>query len=331
MENIEKCPVCQNVHGGHSEASPISGGWGWRIDCEICGRYDITKEAYHDELKIGAAYENEWTEVRRVALSHALITQRDVPIGEAGLPVLATGILEEFRKSGRTLPTRLQQANNTIQYIGNYEYENGQRLELIELKFYARIGAISPDSASTLAYELHEIGLVGMDQVMGANGYGFEDAFLTLDGWERWEKERSNENTSNVGMIAMQFGDPILDALVNEVIKPAIEEISGLSVERIDDSPKAGIIDVILRQTIRDAAFVIADLSHANRGAYWEAGFAEGLGKPVIYICEQSVWDDQKTHFDTNHCTTVIYENDKPDEFKKRLIATIRNSLNLFS
>ena len=38
---------------------------------------------------------------------------------------------------------------------------------------------------------------------------------------------------------------------------------------------------------VRDAAFVISDLTHDNSGAYWEAGYAEGLGKPVIYICEE--------------------------------------------
>ena len=27
--------------------------------------------------------------------------------------------------------------------------------------------------------------------------------------------------------------------------------------------------------------------THGDPGAYWEAGFAEGLGKPVIYTCEK--------------------------------------------
>ena len=43
-----------------------------------------------------------------------------------------------------------------------------------------------------------------------------------------------------------------------------------------------------MRERIRDAAFVLVDLTHDNPGAYWEGGYAEGLGKPVIYICEAS-------------------------------------------
>jgi nucleoside 2-deoxyribosyltransferase len=63
-----------------------------------------------------------------------------------------------------------------------------------------------------------------------------------------------------------------------------------------------------------DVGFLIADLSDNNEGAYWEAGFAEGLGKPVFYICcEKDPSDptkDKKTHFDTNHRHTVRWNAD---------------------
>ena len=85
-----------------------------------------------------------------------------------------------------------------------------------------------------------------------------------------------------------------------------------------------------MRTQIRDAAFVLVDLTHDNSGAYWEAGYGEGLGKPVIYICEQNKFDTEKTHFDTNHCTTVAWSIGDPEPFVERLIATLRRSLNLF-
>ena len=66
---------------------------------------------------------------------------------------------------------------------------------------------------------------------------------------------------------------------------------------------RAGVIDKIMRTQIRDAAFVIVDLTHDNPGAYWEAGYAEGLGKPVIYICEKGKFEATKSHLDMNHCT----------------------------
>jgi nucleoside 2-deoxyribosyltransferase len=90
------------------------------------------------------------------------------------------------------------------------------------------------------------------------------------------------------------------------------------------------VIDNILRAQIRDSAFVLADLTHDNYGAYWEAGYAEGLGKPVIYLCEKAKFDNMKTHFDTNHSTTVLWTTEDMDRFKQELTSTIRRSLDLF-
>ncbi|HTR13660.1 MAG TPA: hypothetical protein VMI72_10535, partial [Roseiarcus sp.] len=91
---------------------------------------------------------------------------------------------------------------------------------------------------------------------------------------------------------------------------------------------EAGLIDARLRNEIRNCRFLIADLSHANAGSYWEAGYAEGLGKRVIYTCEQSVFDGKavtpKPHFDTNHHLTIIWDETNPQSAAKRLIETIR-------
>jgi hypothetical protein len=40
---------------------------------------------------------------------------------------------------------------------------------------------------------------------------------------------------------------------------------------------------------------VVADLSRNNDGGYFEVGFAEGLGLPVIYTCEAGKFDKEKT------------------------------------
>ena len=125
----------------------------------------------------------------------------------------------------------------------------------------------------------------------------------------------------------MQFNDAALDAFVRYVVKPAVKNATGCDLVTLHDVATAGIIDNILRVKIRDAKFVIADLTHDNRGAYWEAGYAEGLGKPVIYICETTKFDEKKTHFDTNHCTTIPWSRDDDGGFRERLTATLRRSL----
>ena len=126
----------------------------------------------------------------------------------------------------------------------------------------------------------------------------------------------------------MPFDKPELESFVREVVKPAVKEDLGYNLVDMRDVGKAGIIDNIMRVQIREAKFVIADLTHDNNGAYWEAGYAEGLGKPVIYICEKEKFErGGRTHFDTNHCTTVLWSRDNDEGFRRELIATIRRSL----
>ena len=103
----------------------------------------------------------------------------------------------------------------------------------------------------------------------------------------------------------MQFGDSLLDPFVQDVVKPAVKEGIGYDLVDVRDRSRAGVIDNIIRTEIRDTAFVLVDLTHDNSGVYWEAGYAEGLGKPVVYICEREKFEANRTHFDTNHCTTV--------------------------
>lgn len=122
-----------------------------------------------------------------------------------------------------------------------------------------------------------------------------------------------------------------MDSFVTDVVKPAIRRELNFELVDLRDVAQAGVIDDIMRVTIRDSTFIIADLTHDNKGAYWEAGYAEGLGKPVIYICEKEKFHDKDKgiHFDVNHCTTVPWSTDKPHEFCAELIATLRRSLHL--
>ena len=229
-----------------------------------------------------------------------------------------------------------EQAMNLIRYIGDEVSQSGE--PLYELNGISeKIGAPSEEFFDKLVEELHERGLIRMmDPVKTMGGTTFHDVTLSLDGWkqyeaEKHEAEKRGELEENSGFIAMQFGDPDLEAFVREVLKPAVKNEIGYDLVDMRDVGRAGIIDNIMRVQIRDAKFVIVDLTHDNHGAYWEAGYAEGLGKPVIYICEKGKFEEQKTHFDTNHCTTVPWSRDDDEGFREELVATLRRSLDLSS
>ena len=75
---------------------------------------------------------------------------------------------------------------------------------------------------------------------------------------------------------------------------------------------------------------MVCDLSHGNRGAYWEAGFAEGIGRPVIYMCREDVFTtthEDRPHFDTNHQTIIKWNPVSPEIAAKQLKDMIRGTL----
>jgi len=53
-------------------------------------------------------------------------------------------------------------------------------------------------------------------------------------------------------------------------------------------------------------------------------GFAEGLNKPVIYMCNRNVFDERRTHFDTNHRQTVTWTKSTFAEDMDQLKTIIR-------
>lgn len=220
------------------------------------------------------------------------------------------------------------QAMNLIRYIGDQVTESGKPIhQLPELSNI--IGAPSEELANQFIEELSERGLIKMWEPirrMGARTL-FMNVNLSLDGWEQYEAEKRGRFAGNYGFLAMEFDAPDLEAFVREVLKPTVKESTDYDLVDMRDVSKAGVIDNIMRVQIRDAKFVIVDLTHDNNGAYWEAGYAEGLGKPVIYICEKEKFEAKKTHFDTNHCTTVPWSREDDKAFRRELTATLRRSL----
>ena len=149
---------------------------------------------------------------------------------------------------------------------------------------------------------------------------------LTVPGWQRFEQLNRGSSNSRKAFMAMQYSDPEMDEIVNKHFRSAVRQ-QDFDLTRLDDRLVAGLIDDRLRVQIQTSRFLIADLTTDNRGAYWEAGFAEGLGKPVIYTCKKAASDSGQTHFDTNHHLTVKWEKDKLSAFEQELKATIRATM----
>lgn len=315
----ERCPVCFSKHA--PPALIQADGDRYHIQCETCGRFDVS-----GTVMTTMPSSSVMTVLQRAALSHRLrrsAAANNVP------PFLSTHALDQFLENP-ALPTPAEQATNAVRSIGEEVRRSGEKLEHLPSGFYAIIGSASPAMAADIVRQLERRGIVQGAVVDSDDGVEFLDVDLTLSGWERYDAELRGRVSAGHGFLALKFGDTPLDAFVADVVKPSVKRGVGFDLFDMRDIARAGLIDNIMRAQICDAAFAIVDLTHDNAGAYWEAGYAEGLGKPVIYICEKSKFDAVKTHFDTNHSTTIPWDDKSPDTFSKELVATLRRSLNLF-
>ncbi len=301
------CPVC------NLPVSELPPGELVRVECDRCGTYDITDSAI---AATGWAQEQADERIRRGKLGYAL---RRMQAG-GSIPKLTTSLRDRILEETQ-LPSPTEQATNLLMAFGDELRDSpGARAQFSGQKIAgvaARIGALDNSDVHYAVDQLSELGLLDAEMSIGTIG-----GRLTFSGWQKYDDFKRQVSASRLAFMAMPFGNEKLNRAYGECFQPAVKA-TGFQLYRLDEQPPAGSIDNRLRVDIRRSRFLIAELSEDNSGAYWEAGFAEGLGRPVIYTCEKG----QKTHFDTRQMLTIFWTEDDLDEAAQQLKDTIRATL----
>jgi hypothetical protein len=234
--------------------------------------------------------------------------------------------MEFFRAlENRTLPTPSEASDNLIQWLA--EQADGRPGPTLELNYSdpKLLGTIGVVGAHDVNWHLHSLTSRGMIEGKPSDSPSWRGR-LTAEGWTRFEDLKRAHVASKYAFFARQFSNPDLDRLFDDCLRRAVAETG---YELRIATQRAGLVDAVIEDEIRRCRFVIADLSDDNAGAYWEAGFAEGLGKDVFYICRATDQSGKEkgTHFDTNHCHTVRWDVAQPEHTAEQLKAVIRNTL----
>lgn len=134
----------------------------------------------------------------------------------------------------------------------------------------------------------------------------------------RLDDIRIELNSQKDVLVAMKFGDDTLK-LRNSIRKGI--QTAGYHPIFIDEVEHNDFITPELLKYIKNSKFIVVDLTHQNNGAYFEEGYAMGLGKPVIQLCKKDV----KLHFDIAQKNTIFWttEDEITDRLPKRILATI--------
>lgn len=116
-----------------------------------------------------------------------------------------------------------------------------------------------------------------------------------------------------------------------EAIEKAVAQFDSVAI-RIDREYALEDLVGRIKREIRASIFVIADLTDERPSCYFEAGFAEALGKPIIYVAsKQSVMKpgtDTKIHFDIHMNVNFFTNNEELSQKVKSVIE--KNKAKLF-
>lgn len=148
-------------------------------------------------------------------------------------------------------------------------------------------------------------------------------ASITPKGYAALEEAKQINADSQIGFCAMWFSPEVRPAWT-EAIFPAIVA-SGDEAKRIDTHDHNNRIDDEIIAMLRKSKFVVADFTGQRGGVYFEAGFALGLGLPVIWTVRKDALQD--VHFDNRQYNFVLWVEDKLGDFKTALQNRIEATL----
>ncbi len=232
------------------------------------------------------------------------------------------------------LPTPAQQANLAIEFIGictkflgNSLFISHKSKEFVGLQYW--IGALSDKTVYRILEELLKQGFI-INNSKPSDSY--ENIELTISGWKEYERLQRPNKESKYVFLAMKFVKEQQEFL-KEKLSPMLKDL-GLELRLLPEIPsKENLIDNKLRVAIRQSRLLICDLTHGNQGAYWEAGYAEGLGLPVIYIGNQEILDSEdkeiKPHFDVNHQNIFSWKQDDQESIQE-FLSKVKAQIEMF-
>lgn len=305
------CPICKGSHY-QNLGVPYSNMDATQHQCSSCGMFIASMPAWlelqsmnnEERIKISV-----FTRQRNLFQNEAIwITSETVQENNLSPMISIPEILSNFP---RRLSERIDRALISLAKMSSY---TGAKVNLT-LNDYP---LLCPDTAEIGGALFMLQQLLNLNYVVGSANLPGEFQ-VSADGWNRVYELESYQTQSKQGFIAMAFASEYDE--VWKAIAAAIEN-AGFTPFRVNQSDTNGkICDEIIAQ-IQRSRFVVADFTGQRNGVYFEAGYAMGLGIPVIWSCQASEIREGKLHFDTRQYNHIDWET--PEELMKRLYNRIR-------
>jgi hypothetical protein len=303
MPTPKDCWICKGVFADPWKLA----GDNVVIECGTCGPYYLSLSMYSSAFPMPDTERyrvSHWNKMREIeGREPVAITRYTLPGILAALP---NPLTHEKRDLLLLALTRLHAVPGNAFEIDSFRnYPLACARDLREFEFHLA-GVV----ASGAVQEIPRPG--------GARYY-----VITYQGWETAAKLATEGGAnSKTAFVAMKFSDEML-ALWEPVFQAAIER-AGFEPRLVGDPEHNDRIDAKIVAEIKQSRFVIADMTYGSQGVYFEAGYAIGLGRPVIWTCRRDR-EKEDMHFDTRQYAHILWST--PEELKEalynRIVGTI--------
>lgn len=292
------CSICS------SSISPdqIPGRDALTINCRICGRYDISRTAFvaTDIIKRVPGF-----------LLSAAIREAN---SQDNKPFLSTDNIDSIVTLAHRPSNPIEAIDKILLYIKKKNLGFHDTLSIdVETDYPI---ACAKDHAEFSYFLNNAIALGYLENPIR------EGIRVTIDGWNRIDEVMKVSSISDQAFVAMWF-DPEMNEIWTNGIYKALEGL-GYKPLRIDKKEFNNKIDDEIIAEIKRSGLVVADFTGHRQGVYFEAGFAMGLGIPVIWLCNEN--EIESAHFDTRQYNHIPWKSaeDLYEKLQNRIRATLK-------
>ena len=319
MDNRTQCPICRTTNASQAGAGSNTS----EIHCPRCGRFQVQAlaatqlmnsppafppqhllsglcrnswEILGEKLLITVDLFKSWAELDKAA---KIAVPRDTDVNTKG-----DYLLKYLRRHSKSLSDTVSFTPTELA-VGFCSNKNEL---LFCLRYLSDKGLIEEDatgqrkgqSGGALSYRLTPAGWAALDTSALPSSQRLAAAFLALD------KE----------------GDMVWTLGLSAGI-----QASGYKALRLDSREHANKVTDELIVDLRQASIVVVDLTGQSPLAFFEAGLAIGLGKPVFWTCEETEARDKKLYLETRQYVVTTWTRDKLEDFARRLTQRIEATL----
>jgi nucleoside 2-deoxyribosyltransferase len=309
--NSKECKIC----GQNAEYQLQSGTAIYKYSCKNCGSYRITDKMVRSNIPFPKLYliSGYIREMNENGYKDILITPDNIN-NYYDSPLIPQTIAEKIDK--------------LILYLGKKTEYLHQSIAVDRWHEMSICYAANSEELNEIIKVLTDEGILYVPSELSDTSLS-----LTFKGIQQANHLLKDHNPSNKVFVAMWFDDKMQSAY-DDAIRPAIEESGEFTPVRVDNIQHNNDITDEIIAGIKESRFIVADLSGNRGGVYYEAGFAKGLDKPVVFTCRRDWFDGseggdgnakEKVHFDVNHQNIIVWESN--EELRKMLVDRIRATI----